>query len=214
MTEASAAAQLTVIAYSVGPLDNNTYVIVDGSTNEAIVIDPSFDSAPIIDDIRARGLRVTEIVNTHAHIDHVVENARFMEEFGVGLALHPADVPFLTGLAEQAAWLGLPCPRESRPTKLLSDGDIIRIGAGTVRVVHTPGHSPGSVSLIGDGFAIVGDVLFADSVGRTDLPGGSMPDLLASINDKLLTLPDETLVYPGHGPSTTIGRERRQNPFL
>jgi len=203
-----------VIRYNVGPLDNNTYLVVDEATGEVAVVDPSFDSADIWGDIEARGWKVVWVLNTHAHIDHVVENAFFVEKSGAPLALHPDDLPLLRGLAGQALWMGVETPRACEPTRLLADGDTLPLGDSALTVVHTPGHSPGGVSFLGERFVIVGDALFAGSVGRTDLPGGSMEQLIRTIRTRLLTLPDATRVYPGHGPETTIGRERRSNPFL
>ena len=203
---------MQVHRYNLGPLDNNTYVVED--SGEAVVIDPTFLSDSLVTVLRERGLNVTAVLNTHAHIDHVVENALFMEQFHAPLALHEADLPVLRRLDTQAEWMGIPPPRPSEPTIWLQDGGEVRIGAAALRVIHTPGHSPGHVAFAGEGFCIVGDVLFQDSIGRTDLPGGSLPQLLDSIRDRLLPLPDDTIVYPGHGPITTMGRERGHNPFL
>jgi glyoxylase-like metal-dependent hydrolase (beta-lactamase superfamily II) len=205
---------LHIIRYNVGPLDNNTYVLVDLSVLQAAVVDPSFDSAPIWNEITRRGWKVTWVLNTHAHLDHVVENAWFVEKTGAPLALHPADIPLLHRLDVQSAWLGVKTPRPCEPTHLLTDGETIPIGNSHLNVIHTPGHSPGSVSFAGEGFVLTGDALFAGSIGRTDLPGGNMEELLHSLHNRLLTLPEDTRVYPGHGPETTIGQERRMNPFL
>jgi glyoxylase-like metal-dependent hydrolase (beta-lactamase superfamily II) len=205
---------MRVIRYNVGPLDNNTYVVVDEDTKAAVIIDPSFESKPIWDEISQSGWRLIAVLNTHAHIDHVVENVYFMEQSGASIAMHPDDLPLLRAMSEQAAWMGMESPRTCEPDRLLIDNDRIEIGSSSLAVVCTPGHSPGSVSFIGDGFAIVGDALFAGSVGRTDLPGGNTEQLLRAIRDQLLVLADETVVYPGHGETTTIGEERRTNPFL
>src|SRR5207302_1658412 len=148
------------------------------------------------------------------HIDHVVENAFFVEQSGASLWLHPDDLGLLRALPEQAAWMGMEAPAPCRPSSLFSDNQEVAIGEGKVKVVHTPGHSPGSVSLIGDGWVISGDALFAGSIGRTDLPGGSYNTLITAIKTRLLCLPDETVVHPGHGPDTTIGAERRDNLYL
>ena len=203
---------MEVLRFNLGPLDNNTYVVLD--SGEAVVIDPSFESASIIPEIESRGLRVTAILNSHAHIDHVVENALFVSRFNAPLWLHRADLPLLEAMEVQATWMGIPPPRPCDPTQWLEDGDSIGVGAANLKVVHTPGHSPGHVTFVADGSAIVGDVLFQDSIGRTDLPGGSLPDLMESIHRALLPLADDITVYPGHGPITTIGRERASNPFL
>jgi len=205
---------MRILRFNVGPLDNNTYLMVDESTREAAIVDPSFDSAGVWDRVEQDGLTLVRVLNTHAHIDHVVENALFVERSGAPLALHPADLPLLHAMSEQAAWMGVPPPRPAEPTHALCHGESIRIGGEAVTVAHTPGHSPGSVSFVGDGFVLSGDALFAGSIGRTDLPGGDLTQLLRSIHGRLLTLPDATIVYPGHGHETTIGRERRSNLFL
>jgi hydroxyacylglutathione hydrolase len=200
--------------YNIGPLDNNTYALVDEPTGQAAIVDPSFDSAPIWDEVTANGWTLAWVLNTHAHIDHVVENALFVERSGAPLALHPDDLPLLRALPQQAAWMGMDPPVYAEPTHFLADGETIAFGESVLTVALTPGHSPGSVSFLGDGFVLSGDVLFAGSIGRTDLPGGSYEQLVQSIRTRLLVLPDETAVYPGHGPTTTIGEERRNNPFL
>jgi hydroxyacylglutathione hydrolase len=205
---------MRVHKYRLGPLDNNTYIVLDEESGDAAIIDPSFDSVPLWQDIKNSGWTLAWVLNTHAHIDHVVENAFFVEKSGAPLALHPDDLTLLRGLPNQAAWMGMETPREMEPTHHLADGEVISIGNGKLRVACTPGHSAGSVSFIGDGFAIVGDALFAGSIGRTDLPGGNHDQLLGAIRARLLVLPDETIVYPGHGPETTIGHERLTNPFL
>jgi len=205
---------LRVLHFSVGPLDNNTYLVADEAAAEAVVVDPSFGSRPVLDAVRDRGWRIAAIVNTHCHLDHVVENRWFVEQTGAPLVLHAGELPLMERLDAQAAWMGVPVPDATAPGRLVEDGESLAVGAGALRVVLTPGHSPGRISLLGPGFVIVGDVLFAGSIGRTDLPGGSLEQLLDSIRRRLLVLPDETIVYPGHGPETTIGRERRSNPFL
>jgi hydroxyacylglutathione hydrolase len=205
---------MRVLRYNLGPLDNNTYLLADPSAGAAAVVDPSFESRSILEDIRKAGWHVLYVLNTHAHIDHVIENAYFCRETGASLAVHPADHPLLVAMAQQALWLGIDPPEVVQPALDLADGDTIALGDSVLRVVHTPGHSPGHVCFLGDEFAIVGDVLFQGSIGRTDLPGGNFEQLLASIKRELLILPDQTVVYPGHGEPTTIGAERRANPFL
>ncbi len=205
---------MRVIRYTVGPLDNNTYLVVDEDTGTAVIIDPSFDSKSIWDDITRNGWRLSAVLNTHAHIDHVVENAYFIDQSGASLAMHADDLPLLRAMSEQAAWMGIETPRTCEPDRLIGDNDRIEIGNSVLSAACTPGHSPGSVSFLGDGFAIVGDALFRGSIGRTDLPGGNMEQLLRAVRDRLLILPDETVVYPGHGETTTIGEERQTNPFL
>jgi len=205
---------MRVVTFNVGPLDNNTYLVVDEVTGEAALVDPSFESRSIWDAVQREGWKITRLLNTHAHIDHVVENAFFAEISGASIAMHDADLPLLQAMDAQARWMGIAAPPVVAPTHSLADEEEITVGAGTLRVIHTPGHSPGSVSLVGDGFVIAGDVLFAGSIGRTDLPGGNLPILMRSISDRLFALADDIIVCPGHGPSTTIGQERRANPYI
>lgn len=205
---------LKVIRFSVGPLDNNTYLVADETTGEAAIVDPSFNSRQIWEEAQARGLRIVWVLNTHAHIDHVAENAFFIERSGAPLAIHPAELPLLRALPQQALWMGVEPPAYAEPDQLLTDGESIPLGESSLKTLLTPGHSPGGVSFLGDGFVIVGDALFAGSIGRTDLPGGDHAQLIGSIRARLLTLPDSVVVYPGHGPQTTIGAERLSNPLL
>jgi hydroxyacylglutathione hydrolase len=205
---------MQVTTFNVGPLDNNTYVVTDDAGTAAAIVDPAFDSQGVWDAVVRRGLSVAWVIDTHAHLDHVAENAFFTERSGAPLALHADDLPLLRAVREQAAWFNIEPPALVEPGRLLADGDTIALGGEELRVVHTPGHSPGGVCLLAADFAIVGDVLFAGSVGRADLPGGDMDVLLQSIRARLLVLPDSTTVYPGHGPQTTIGIERRTNPYL
>jgi glyoxylase-like metal-dependent hydrolase (beta-lactamase superfamily II) len=205
---------LKVIGYSVGPLDNNTYLVADEATGEAVIVDPSFGSRNIWEDSQARGLRIVRVLNTHAHLDHVAENAFFVQRSGASLAIHPAELPLLRSLLQQALWMGMETPEYVEPNHLLSDEETIPLGESSLKTLLTAGHSPGGVSFLGEGFVLVGDALFAGSIGRTDLPGGNHAQLIRSIRTRLLALPDSVIVYPGHGPQTTIGAERLSNPFL
>lgn len=211
---------MQIVQYVVGPMLNLCYALVDEETGCSVVVDPAFGSACVLDDLIARGLRITGVVNTHAHLDHVAENARFVAASGAPLIAHEDERPNYASLPEQASWFGVAPPDPVEPTVWLRDGDTLAVGGASLKVLHTPGHSPGGLSLLGEGFVLVGDVLFAGSIGRADLPGGDPGLLIATIREKLLSLPDDTIVYPGHGDSatdthrTTIGRERRTNPFL
>lgn len=205
---------MQVIRYNLGPLDNNTYVLIDDDSGDAAIVDPTFNSRSIWNRFGLTGLTLRYVLNTHAHIDHVFENAYFVQQSGAPLALHPDDQPLLDAMAMQAAWLGVEPPDVVQPTVALHNGGEIHVGRSVLRVVHTPGHAPGHVCFIGPDFAVVGDVLFRGSIGRTDLPGGNHEQLLAAIERELLVLPDETKVYPGHGDVTTIGEERLSNPYL
>lgn len=203
--------------FAVGPLQCNCVVLADDLTKRAIVIDPGDEVDRIYAVLHERGLQLAGIVATHAHIDHVGALAQLKERTGAPAMLHEADVPLYEALAQQAAWLGIPVPPITTIDRLVLDGDELAFGKHALRVVHTPGHSPGSISLVLDQqqpTVFSGDTLFAGSIGRTDLWGGSLESLLRSITRRLLTLPDDAVVIPGHGPRTTVGAERESNPFL
>lgn len=199
----------------------NTYVVSDPATGKCAIIDPGMSDAEeenaIVRYIEREKLTVTHVINTHLHVDHAIGDKFAAETFRVPVLGHKADSPLGERLQQQAMMFGMQEKLDSISlTSYLEDGDIIEIGEGRLKVLHVPGHSPGSIALYdaADHFVIVGDALFAGSVGRTDLPGGSMTQLIDAITNKLLTLPDDTVVYPGHGPATTIGREKATNPFL
>ena len=199
----------------------NTYVIYDPPTGCAAIIDPGMineEEENAIDNFISRNnLKVTHIINTHLHIDHAIGNAHAVNAYKAPLHAHPDDFMLNDSMQTQAEMFGLPFRvNVADIDSPLHDGESIRIGEGTLQVIHMPGHSPGGVALYdkADGFLISGDSLFEGSVGRTDLPGGDMTALISAIKEKLLTLPDDTVVYPGHGGPPTIARERRTNPFL
>jgi hydroxyacylglutathione hydrolase len=200
--------------FTIGPLETNAYLIVDEGNRQALLIDPGLESEGIYDVLHEEGLELSAIVNTHGHFDHVCGNAFFKAKTGAPVLIHREDVAMMRQAAQQALTFGFQVPTPPLPDRLLGEGDDVVVGESRMRVLHTPGHTPGGICLYGDGFAFVGDTLFAGSIGRTDLVGGSIEVLLASIRSKLLSLPDETAVYPGHGPPTTIGEERVSNPFL
>jgi len=203
-----------VHAFMVGPLQSNSYLLADEVTREAALFDPGMESEPVADVLARERLTVTAIINTHGHFDHVFGNAYFKAKTGAPLLMHRADLDLVKRLEEQSLYFGFRATPSPPPDRFLEEGDEVRVGGIRLRVLHTPGHSPGGICLVTDGTAFVGDTLFAGSIGRTDLPGGSAETLLTSIREKLLTLPDDTVIYPGHGPATTIGHERRHNPFL
>lgn len=199
----------------------NTYVAYDEETRECAIIDPGMtlpEEFAALDSFIAREkLTVTHLLNTHMHIDHAIGDNYVSNKYGVKVEAHPADEVLGERIDHQAEMFGLTKQAEGvHITHYLSDGDTIRIGNGELKVLHVPGHSPGGIVLYDekDGFLFAGDVLFAGSIGRTDLPGGSMTQLLTGIREKLMPLPDSTIVYPGHGPGTTIGRERNSNLYL
>ena len=203
----------------VGWLQCNCQVLGDPETREALVLDPGDEVERVLDVLRRHSLKVRAIVSTHAHIDHVGGLQRLQQATGAPVLMHGDDLELYRHLDEQAAWLGVPPPPSARVDQLLREGDTLRWGKFAAGVLHTPGHTPGSLSLylppgVSDGTLLAGDTLFAGSIGRTDLWGGSLPDILRSIHGKLLVLPNKTLVYPGHGPATTIGEEKTSNPFL
>ncbi|MFQ5839820.1 MAG: MBL fold metallo-hydrolase [Candidatus Methylomirabilales bacterium] len=204
--------QVKVERFVIGPLETNAYLVVDEA--EVVLVDPGLESEGIYDTIDRQGLHVVAIVNTHGHFDHIAGNAFFKAKTGAPLLIHEADLPVMEGADQQALHFGFHLPQMPRPDRLLADGEEIAVGSGVLGILHTPGHTPGGICLAGPGFVLAGDTLFAGSVGRTDMAGGSFETLLSSIRVKLLSFPDDTLVYPGHGPVTTIGAERAHNPFL
>ena len=229
----------------VGLLQCNCSILGDPVTREALVVDPGDDVERILEILRAHQLKVRAIVSTHTHIDHVGGLEGLHRATGAPVLIHESDMDLYRHLALQAQWLGVETPAIAKIDEFLKEGDMLRWGPYAARVLHTPGHTPGSISLVVDsagmdtqgsateqshvkstGHArgghhhadparlLAGDTLFQGSIGRTDLWGGSLPQILASIREKLLVLPDEMVVYPGHGGETTIGEEREHNPFL
>jgi hydroxyacylglutathione hydrolase len=200
----------------VGPLQCNCSVVGDETTHEAIVIDPGDDIEQILQLIRKHHLQVKQIVITHAHIDHVGGAMKLRAATGAPILLNQNDYALLKMLDVQAAWLGMPAPGKVDIDQSLGQADTVNAGSLSAQVLHTPGHTEGSICLYfpAEHKLIAGDTLFAGSIGRTDLPGGSYEKILHSIHDRVLALPDETIVVPGHGPLTTIGEERESNPFL
>ena len=202
----------------VGWLQCNCSVVGDPETREAIVVDPGDDAAQILEVLQRHQLKVKHIVITHAHIDHVGGAAKLKQATGAPILMHPEDRWLLDNLALQASFIGLPPPEAAGLDQALKPGDEIRWGRDLrAQVLHTPGHTPGSVSLYlpaPEKILLAGDTLFAGSIGRTDLWGGSSEAILRSIHTHLLPLDDDTAVHCGHGPATTIGEERERNPFL
>jgi hydroxyacylglutathione hydrolase len=209
----------------VGLLQCNCSIIGDPQTREALVVDPGDEADKILAILAKHRLTVKAIVSTHAHIDHVGGLRKMQQATGAPVLMHGDDVELYRHLDVQAAWIGLRAPDPAEVDKFLREGDSLRWGRFEANVLHTPGHTPGSISLYlpprkNDSTAgeaaklLAGDTLFAGSIGRTDLWGGSLEQILRSIHQKLMVLPDETIVYPGHGGVTTIGQERAANPFL
>lgn len=200
----------------VGPLQCNCSIIGDEAMREAMVIDPGDEIQSILALVRKHNLQVKQIVITHAHIDHVGGAMKLRAATGAPILLNQNDYDLLKMLDVQAAWIGMPSPGKVDIDQTIGQADTIKAGSRTANVLLTPGHTEGSVCLYfpAEKTLIAGDTLFAGSIGRTDLPGGSFEKIIHSLHDKLLALPDETVVVPGHGPVTTIGEEREHNPFL
>jgi glyoxylase-like metal-dependent hydrolase (beta-lactamase superfamily II) len=227
-------AQLIHEILPVGMLQCNCHIIGDPKAHEALVIDPGDDAERILEVIKRHKLRVTGIIITHTHIDHVAGLHRMHQATGAPVRIHADDLDLYRMLDMQAAWIGWKMPEKVQVDELLHEGDAIRWGRFEAHVLHTPGHTQGSVCLYmpwdipedrsagvaakstehEPGRLFAGDTLFAGSIGRTDLWGGSFETIIRSLKGKVLELPDETIVYPGHGPATTIGEERATNPFL
>ncbi len=199
----------------VGPLQTNCYLVVCRTTREAVLIDPGWPDRIIGEAIAAHQAHVKYVLNTHAHFDHIGGNAAAIRQTGAQLAIHEAELPLLRNRGGADAW-GIPIAPSPEPDRLLIPGHVLEVGTLRLRVLFTPGHTPGHVSFYEEqhGAVFDGDVLFQRGIGRTDLPGGDAHALFDSIRNVLFQLPDEVVVYPGHGPRTTIGEERRLNPWL
>jgi glyoxylase-like metal-dependent hydrolase (beta-lactamase superfamily II) len=198
----------------VGGLETNCYLVYCPGTMECAVVDPGAEPEKIIPFIAEEGLRPIVLINTHGHLDHIGANRDIKDKYHVPLLIHDADKDLLGKMQNLELSLFLGAQDSPPADRLIRSGEDIVIGNGSLRVLHTPGHTPGSVGLLGDGFVLSGDTLFFEGVGRTDLPGGNQKQLEASIRDKFMILPDDVVVLPGHGPLTTIGQERQNNAFL
>jgi glyoxylase-like metal-dependent hydrolase (beta-lactamase superfamily II) len=201
---------------TVGPFQENCYVVGDEETGAGVVVDPGDEAARIALAVEQTNLEISQILITHAHIDHVGAVAALVDEYSCPVLMHAEAEPMLGQLPTQAIMMGLRFGKVPRVDRYIEDEEVIEVGGLELRSLYTPGHAPGHIAFYieSEGLLLSGDALFAGSVGRVDLPGGSMEVLMRSIEERLLTLPDETSVYPGHGPKTTIGIERRHNPFL
>ena len=205
---------MKVVSIPNGRFVENCYLVIDEASAECAIIDPGEEAGLIAHKVAAADVKPVAIWLTHAHIDHVLGVPRLKTDSGAPVYLHPADRMLYDHVAEQATAFGMRAAPLPAPDRALAHDDLLRVGTLQFRVRHAPGHSPGSVVFEGQGVAFAGDVLFQGSIGRTDLPGGDFETLIRSIERELLTLPDSTIVYCGHGPETTVGRERGANPFL
>jgi glyoxylase-like metal-dependent hydrolase (beta-lactamase superfamily II) len=202
--------------FPVGPLACNCTIIGDEEKQEAIVIDPGDEVGRIDQRLREHGLKLKQILITHAHVDHVGGALKLKKLTGAPIYMNEADMPLLDQLGMQAAWLGMAPPESAPPDSPLADGQVVGLDSCPAQVLHTPGHTQGSVCLhfVPLKLLVAGDTLFAGSIGRTDLPGGNSRQIIESIQSRLMPLPEDTKVLPGHGPITTIGYEKENNPFL
>jgi len=202
----------------VGPFYSNSYLLWCDQTSEGIVVDAGDDAAAILDGVARNEVKVKAVINTHAHLDHIGALADVVKELGVPVFMHADDMPIYNSTPDQATMFGLPAPGLVEINRYLSDGEKIHFGDVTGEVIHTPGHSPGGVCLAfvdeTPPVLIAGDVLFAGSIGRTDLPGADHAAMIRTLKEVIAAQPEDMVVYPGHGPETTIGREKLTNPFL
>lgn len=198
---------------TLGPFATNCYIVGFESNKVGMIIDPADEAQLILSNVRELGLDIKSVVLTHGHLDHIGALKEVKEATGAEVAIHSDDVNFLHDQS-LGALFGLAYPTPPLPDRLLKDGDSLDVGDLHFSVLHTPGHSPGGICLLGHGVVFSGDTLFNYGIGRTDLPGGSYSQLMDSIHSQLMVLPDDTIIYPGHGPDSTIGAERRGNPFL
>jgi glyoxylase-like metal-dependent hydrolase (beta-lactamase superfamily II) len=198
----------------VGPLETNCYLVYCPESLECAVVDPGAEPSKIFRLIAQNNLRPAILLNTHGHIDHIGANKDIKEKYDIPLFIHRLDEPMLRRALQSELSFFLGAKDSPSPDHYLEEGETIKIGKSSLQIIHTPGHSPGSVSFLGDGFLLSGDTLFFGGVGRTDLPGGSWPELENSIRSKILSMPDQTTVLPGHGPFTTVGQEKNSNPFI
>ncbi|MHB9147245.1 MAG: MBL fold metallo-hydrolase [Candidatus Amoebophilus sp.] len=211
---------LTVKRFTFNPLAEHTYVVYDPLDRYCAIIDPGclepHEQKRLSDFIQNEQLKVVHLINTHCHIDHIVGNAYIKRTYSVKLAIHPADLNLLSIAADHAPRYGIHGYEPTQADRFLTAGDIIQIGNNQLKILHVPGHSPGHIALYSekDQFCLVGDVLFKNFIGRTDLPGGDYVTLIQSIHEQLFALQDEVIVYSGHGPNTTIGTEKTNNPFV
>lgn len=205
---------MKIIRLEVGALGTNCYIVWCDQTQQAVIIDPGGDAAAIMAQVSDEKLSVQYIINTHGHADHIGALAKVKQATGAPVLIHAADAGMLTSASQNLSSYMGPGMTFEPADRLIKEGDVISFGEASLAVLETPGHTPGGVCLTGEGVVFSGDTLFAESIGRTDFPGGSYSQLIRNIREKLMILPDNYIVYPGHGPETTIGWERKRNPFI
>ncbi len=205
---------MIIKSLAVGPIMANCFIVGCEETLQAAIIDPGDEADRIMQSVADLNLTVSHIINTHGHFDHVSANKSIHTATNAPICIHALDAPMLKKISASAANWGLSAEDSPPPDRTIDDGDIITFGKISLNVIHTPGHSPGGISLFADGHVFVGDTLFAGSIGRTDFPGGDFEILKSSIQDKLFALDENVRVYTGHGPETTIGQEKQHNPFV
>jgi len=206
--------ELIINELVVGPLMSNCFVVGCEKTKEAVVIDPGGDADRILSSLKASGLTVKYIINTHGHFDHVSGNGPLKDATGAAILIHPLDAAMLPKLSSNAAFFGISVDNSPPSDQTIEEGDSVSFGEIHLKVLHTPGHTPGGISLYANGIVFVGDTLFSGSIGRTDFPGGDFNTLISSIRTKLFKMDDDVRVLSGHGPETSIGSEKRFNPFV
>jgi glyoxylase-like metal-dependent hydrolase (beta-lactamase superfamily II) len=205
---------LKIITIPVGPLQVNCYLAACETTGEAVAIDPGDEPPRIIEAIEREGLALKRVLLTHCHADHVGGLKGLVEGCRAPVLMHEGDRPMLDSAVEHGRLFGLEIEAPPAPDGYLAEGDSVDFGEESLKVLHTPGHSPGGICFLGRAEVFVGDTLFAGSIGRFDFPGGSYEKLIQGISSKILSLPEDTVVYPGHGPATNVGQEKRTNPFF
>lgn len=205
---------MKIYAFTIGDFAVNNYLVHDDNSRQAVLVDAGYDPEPILHKIDELKLDLKYVINTHGHGDHIAGNRKVIDKTGAQMFIHEKDLPYLTDShLNLSAYVGMQVD-SPLPDRLLREGDIIELDDLKLKVLHTPGHTPGHISLVGEHCAFVGDVIFQGSVGRTDFPGSSSRDLIQSIRSKIYTLSDDTILYPGHGPQTRVGDEKASNPFV
>lgn len=205
---------MKIESFTNGMFAENCYIAIDEAANEAVVIDPGSQPQDLLKWITDAGCTVKYVLNTHGHSDHIGANTAVCDKFGVKLGIHPLDAPMLTDPKLNLSIYSGDAVISKKADFFLNENDIITFGSSKLKIVHTPGHSPGGICLVSEEVIFSGDSLFAESIGRTDLPGGSMSDLVSSLKEKIMILSEDIAVYPGHGPATTIGHEKKYNPYV